>query len=235
MSDYLTTLQRDADDTLDIYNEGRSIVEKLSKDNPICGDVGQGKGIQLGKKLGQGIYGSVYDIIFADNPTKIEYVVKQVRASVDEETYYGNPITVGQLARLRTDVSRDLFISLNGDMGERLIRDGDKYMIPSYSIDCMTTSPREFANVAGPTTLKKIVVPAGSYLCDSTYTELLNGLLISRLTDITPHLVNTVDMITCTLHTKSSTDTSLWNRSTAHYGKSSTDRKTISSQRSQNN
>ena len=105
----------------------------------------RGKGIQFGKKLGQGVYGSVYDIVFADNPTKIKYVVKQVRASVDEETYYGSPITVGQLARLRTDVSRDLFISLNGGIAERLIRDGDKYMIPSYSIDCMTTSPQEFA------------------------------------------------------------------------------------------
>ena len=111
MSDYLTTLQRDADDTLDIYNEGRSIVEKLSKDNPICDDVGQGKGIQFGKKLGQGVYGSVYDIVFADNPTKIEYVVKQVRASVPmKRPIMGSPITVGQFGLDYAQMFRETYL-----------------------------------------------------------------------------------------------------------------------------
>ena len=196
MTDYLTTLQRDADDTLQIYNEGRSIVEKLSKNSPICKAVGQGKTIQLGTKLGEGEYGAVYDALFADNPTGREYVVKQVEATLDTETYYGPRITLEELADDYPDVSRELFISLNGGNPKRKLATFSIYTIPSYSTDCMTTTQHQFTNDADPT--KVIIVPPKNYLCEGSYIELLNGLLVAQLRDVTPHVVDMVDMITCT-------------------------------------
>ena len=196
MTDYLTTLQRDADDTLQIYNEGRSIVEKLSKNSPICKAIGPGKTIQFGTELGSGTYGTVYDALFADNPTGREYVVKRVLADLDRETYYGSRTTLEKLAHLHPDVSRELFISLNGGNPKKVINEFSIYTIPSYAIDCMTTIPHQFTNDADPS--KVVIVPPKSYLCEGSYIELLNGLLVAQLRDVTPHIVDMADMITCT-------------------------------------
>ena len=202
MSNILTDFRNDADNTVKIYNEGLSIVKKLGTFSPYCSLIGDTQPIAFGKILGEGNFGKVYDALFKGDASGREYVVKSLNADLEEVTnrkvrLWGST-TLGELASAHPNVSPDIFVAINNGTKDTVVPFGSPYYIPKYATDCLTTKETVFPNDADPT--KQVVVPAGSYICDtSVYTEILNGLLLGHLVQsgACPHFVDTIDMVTC--------------------------------------
>ncbi len=200
MAALLDTLRSDANDTLRIYNEGQSIVKKVGKFSPVCQAIGDNKPITVGRRLGGGLFGSVFDVLFKGDSSGKTYVVKKIDAEIVETTYHGDTSTLEKIAdKYYPTISKDVLVDLNGGNPSKIIKRDGTFNLPVYVRDCFTTSPQTFPDTAAPA-VRTITIPPGSYLCDnSVYTELINGLLASQLAsnEICPNYGSIVDMIMC--------------------------------------
>jgi hypothetical protein len=169
-------------ETLDIINTGGHLVEYLSKSSEICPLVNSE--IKFIRELGKGEYGTAF-LIKINGMGEKEYVAKvndnkckYINLHLDKDK------TLRMIAeKLETDnmIPIKTFMELNGDEPEKIYSKGThKFIYPSYAKMCLTTETVNYPK--NNKTGEVIVVPKGSYVCDSeSYSEYIIGILCGDL------------------------------------------------------
>ncbi len=176
------------------YARRGEIVSVLANESPVCAQLSgralprraipRGDGsVRFVKKLGSGSYATVWLVKIAGFG-ETAYAAKVSREPVALETAaVAAASTVGAYAarvEAATGIDKTVTVNLNGGNSNRIIRAGDRVVKPTFAVKCLTSETETFSHhTAIPGAL---VVPAGSYLCDTEFfVEYLLGLLCAGL------------------------------------------------------
>jgi serine/threonine protein kinase len=169
-------------ETLNIINTGGHLVEYLSKSSEICPLIDSE--IKLIKELGKGEYGTAF-LIKIDGMGEKHYVAK---VSTNKCSYL--KIYIKEDGKTLRSISEELetkdmipiktFIELNGNNPDKIYSKGThKFIYPGYSKMCLTSKTINYKKNNGT---GEIIVPKGSYLCDSeSYSEYIIAILCADL------------------------------------------------------
>lgn len=216
--------------TLRVLNTGGGLVRYLGENSSMCKYIADGT-IQM-RFFAGGAAGQVADITFPGMGTQ-SYVVKVVK-QLKEITYVTSEagLTLEQVWDLGFDelgYNYDIYLELNGKDSQRILRNGDRIILPAFATECKLSKPLTVTNTAEPT--DDVTFPAGSYLCSkNTYSEYANSLFASELLrqQHSINFVHTFSFATCSemllpavyarrLQSKGSYDPKLAERYVAQY------------------
>lgn len=170
------------EEALEIIDTGGDIIKYLTRSgNKICPLINTK--IKLGKLLGQGATGKVFDITFPGSEKSKRYVAKEIKTLDDLFEYqkYDRECgeTYGDLKFCDYVDPLDVFI-LNGvKKTDKLPESGKWLAIPSeYFVNGGCTKQKVFPRLDGKGV---VLVPPKSFLCDQTYTEFSISLLMGEI------------------------------------------------------
>ena len=199
----VTDLKRYVDDTsgtLQVLNTGGGLVKYLGKESSLCKYIDDGT-LKM-KFFAGGEAGQVADIEFPGMGTR-RYVVKAAKALreilVVSEEQIGLTLQGAWEAGIKKEnLDYDIYLELNGGNADRVLRQGDSIILPSFAQECLTTTTTTFPNVADSN--KTVRFPLGSYICqENSYSEYVNSLLAGELIrrGISINFINTFNFATC--------------------------------------
>jgi len=172
-------------ETLRIYDTRGPIVSFLGDPvNDICPLMLST--IKLGKTLGQGSEGEVFEIIFEDG-TYAEYVAKK---SMKVDLLYYDTQDKFDEAIKEYHISQKIV--------DYYLHQYERLVIPVFAEECLTTEPMTFPDAAG--SYKTVTFPAGSYICEnSAFSEYLVGLLAGAFYEkgMSINFIHTFSFATC--------------------------------------
>lgn len=187
-------------ETIDIINTGGDLIAYLTRDNqPVCPLMG--KIINKKDEIGKGSFGTVYKIDMNGAGIR-DFVVKAAPIRLIDNRIYtsSRPQTVhelGLLANKERGIPYDLFVSLNGEDPDRVIRKDMLIVLPLFASACRTGENIDVPRVDGRGVTR---VPSGTLMCDrNEYAEFALSLLTGTLKsdEVSINFFNTFMMSMC--------------------------------------
>ena len=180
-------------ETFDVINTGGSLIEMLTGEKELCPLIGSE--IAIGRRLGDGEYGEVFEISFPEKGTR-RYVVKVAKG--DEIFLLGGvPMKDQNEARIMTSVK---------DFMKYSNMQGDVNSFPSYIEDgrIIVLGKGQIMKAELPVFLRKPCdETSDAYICEPYYTEYVIGNLMGRYYRIGKS-INFIDIFNFALCTRKS-------------------------------
>ena len=176
LSGNVAKLLDDGNHILDEVSQSRGIIEALGYPSDKCKLINTE--INLGTKVGQGAYGSVYLVTFPN--TEKEYVVK--RANFDLQPYSDRKINIEKYFKKDRGLNeREIKVMLREHYGEYArARPNDMIKGKMYPFPCLTEKDQTYTNMDG--SKNGVLVPKGSYICETeVFSEFIIGAYLGKL------------------------------------------------------